>query len=194
MKRLYSDSALRQTLLRAKVGEMVEVPETCGTCRKALPAGCNTEFQGEPSCALTYGATSARPLSEWHEEDGPVVWWKFPVDEPAWIGTPNCDDWPGYHTHWTPHPAIPAGVNLSELPGRSLWLWTHIVKGGNYRMLGEAKLQTDKPLSDMAEVVIYQGADGRLWAREKHEFEARFSRTRPDAHGVALPDGGRDAG
>lgn len=57
------------------------------------------------------GTGSARPLSEWHEDDGPVVWWKFPVDEPAWIGTPNCDDWPGYHTHWTPHPAIPtAGV------------------------------------------------------------------------------------
>lgn len=29
-----------------------EVDE-CGTCRKALPDGCNTEFQGEPSCALT---------------------------------------------------------------------------------------------------------------------------------------------
>lgn len=26
-----------------------------GTCRKALPVGCNTEFQGEPSaCALTH--------------------------------------------------------------------------------------------------------------------------------------------
>lgn len=47
------------------------------------------------------------PLSEWHEDDGFVVWWKFPVEEPAWIGTPNDDDWPGYHTHWTAHPPIP---------------------------------------------------------------------------------------
>ena len=53
-------------------------------------------------------AQNARPLSEWHEDDGPVVWWRFPVHEPAWIGTPLDTDWPGYHTHWTPHPAAPA--------------------------------------------------------------------------------------
>ena len=46
-------------------------------------------------------------LAEWHEDDGAVVWWRFLVDEPAWIGTPLDDDWPGYHTHWTPHPAAP---------------------------------------------------------------------------------------
>jgi hypothetical protein len=49
----------------------------------------------------------ARPLSEWCEDFGPVTWWKLPVEEAAWIGTPNDDDWPGYHTHWTPHPAVP---------------------------------------------------------------------------------------
>ena len=52
-------------------------------------------------------AQNARPLSEWHEDDGPVVWWLFPVHEPAWIGTPLDTDWPGYHTHWTPHPTVP---------------------------------------------------------------------------------------
>lgn len=46
----------------------------------------------------------ARPLSEWHEDHGEVTWWKFPVEEPSYIGNPLCDDWPGYHTHWTPHP------------------------------------------------------------------------------------------
>jgi hypothetical protein len=74
------------------------------------------------------------------------------------------------------------------VPRYSGWLWTHCAKGGDYRMLGDAKLQTDHPLSDMAEVVIYQGADGKLWAREKHEFEARFSRTRPDAYGLPQPE------
>lgn len=49
----------------------------------------------------------ARPLSEWHEDDWPAVWWRFPVEEPAWIGGPNDSDWPGYHTHWTPHPSVP---------------------------------------------------------------------------------------
>ena len=49
----------------------------------------------------------ARTLAEWHEDCGPVVWWRFQVDEPAWIGTPLDADWPGYHTHWTPHPSAP---------------------------------------------------------------------------------------
>lgn len=53
------------------------------------------------------GQQTARPLADWHEDDGAVVWWWFLVDEPAWIGTPLDDDWPGYHTHWTPHPKLP---------------------------------------------------------------------------------------
>lgn len=47
------------------------------------------------------------PLAEYHEDMGPVIWWRFPVEEPAWIGAPGDSDWPGYHTHFTPHPAIP---------------------------------------------------------------------------------------
>jgi hypothetical protein len=54
---------------------------------------------------------AARPKREWHEDYGPVVWWAWCgaawAGEPAWIGTPNDSDWPGYHTHWTPHPAMP---------------------------------------------------------------------------------------
>ncbi len=52
----------------------------------------------------------ARPLSEWHEDDGPVLWWKFPVDEAPYVGTPieaGRNGWPGYHTHWTPLPPVP---------------------------------------------------------------------------------------
>ena|SRR5690349_14383375 len=77
--------------------------------------------------------TAARPLSEWHEDDGPVLWWKFPIEEPPYVGTPNdcgistsvrleidgtpvhsharyVGGWPGYHTHWTPiqTPLVPA--------------------------------------------------------------------------------------
>lgn len=70
--------------------------------------------------------TRPRPLSEWTEEDGEVLWWKFPVDEPPFVGSPRIlgqvveirthqgviakglvGGWPGYHTHWTPIP-IPA--------------------------------------------------------------------------------------
>lgn len=70
-------------------------------------------------------APVARPLSEWTEEDGDVLWWKFPVQEAPYVGSPldlgrtirvNIDGqqffptvggWPGYHTHWTPLPEIP---------------------------------------------------------------------------------------
>jgi hypothetical protein len=44
----------------------------------------------------------ARPLEEWHEDIGNVLWWKFPINEPPYAGTPLDDEWPGYHTHWTP--------------------------------------------------------------------------------------------
>lgn len=75
-----------------------------------------------------------RPLSEWHEEIGDVLWWKFPITEPPYCGSPLClgftvesetvirrhnqrevrktireevGGWPGYHTHWTPLPDPP---------------------------------------------------------------------------------------
>lgn len=44
----------------------------------------------------------ARPLDEWDEWNGNVLWWKFPIDEPPYVGTPLDTDWPKYHTHWTP--------------------------------------------------------------------------------------------
>lgn len=72
----------------------------------------------------------ARPLDEWHEDMGPVLWWSFPVDEPPYCGTPNdigqtvevhahtvhgnvkmmrfqVGGWPDYCTHWTPLPPTP---------------------------------------------------------------------------------------
>lgn len=66
----------------------------------------------------------ARPLSEWTEGDGDVLWWRFPIEEPPYCGSPldlgqtvevafrqhgetekvrrfQVGGWPGYHTHWT---------------------------------------------------------------------------------------------
>lgn len=50
----------------------------------------------------------AIPGEEYHEDMGAVTWWRLPVDEPPWVGTPNDSDWPGYHTHFTPAPPEPA--------------------------------------------------------------------------------------
>lgn len=73
--------------------------------------------KGEPEGALP--RITARPLAEWHEDDGPVLWWKLPVDEPPWVGTPLDDDWPmpggPYYTHWTPLPMLP--VARGDSPG-----------------------------------------------------------------------------
>ncbi|MBY0205282.1 hypothetical protein [Paenibacillus cucumis (ex Kampfer et al. 2016)] len=44
----------------------------------------------------------ARTLDEWHEDFGDVLWWKFPVEESPYCGSPLDTDWPDYHTHWTP--------------------------------------------------------------------------------------------
>lgn len=51
-------------------------------------------------------------------------------------------------------------------------------KGGVYDSLGIALVQTDVPLTDMDEVVVYRGhKDGTLWARRAVEFEdGRFTR------------------
>ncbi|QHZ52180.1 hypothetical protein [Paenibacillus larvae] len=42
------------------------------------------------------------PYKEWHEGHGDVLWWVFPIVEPPYSGSPIDEDWPGYHTHWTP--------------------------------------------------------------------------------------------
>lgn len=41
-------------------------------------------------------------LEDWDEDYGDVLWWKFPIDEPPYVGSPLDANWPGYHTHWTP--------------------------------------------------------------------------------------------
>lgn len=43
----------------------------------------------------------ARPLDEWGEDYGDVLWWTFPIEEPPYVGSPLDANWPGYHTHWT---------------------------------------------------------------------------------------------
>ncbi|MEK4355172.1 hypothetical protein MKX41_30755 [Paenibacillus sp. FSL R5-0475] len=51
----------------------------------------------EPTPEIT-----TKPIDEWHEDLGDVLWWIFPVNEPPYCGSPMDMDWPDYHTHWTP--------------------------------------------------------------------------------------------
>ena len=42
-----------------------------------------------------------KPIDEWHEDDGPCLWWKFPIEEPPYSGSPLDVDFPDYVTHFT---------------------------------------------------------------------------------------------
>ncbi|GGF73107.1 hypothetical protein GCM10010912_17880 [Paenibacillus albidus] len=68
----------------------------------------------------------ARPIDEWHEDYGDVLWWEFPVCEPPYCGTPIDVDWPGYHTHWTPIviPESPAPAPTHNIKGVDTTGWT----------------------------------------------------------------------
>lgn len=47
----------------------------------------------------------------------------------------------------------------------------HKVRGSTYSTLGKGKIQTKHPIADNDEVVVYCGADGRIWIRPVAEFE-----------------------
>ncbi len=57
----------------------------------------------------------------------------------------------------------------------------HVKRGATYRVIGRGKVQTDTPLADYAEVVIYQGEnDGMIWCRPVAEFDdGRFAALPP---------------
>jgi hypothetical protein len=73
-------------------------------------------IEHHPDAKAGLAAKKARPLAEWHEDDGPALWWAFPIQEPPWSGQPTDDDWPHYHTHWTPLvlPNAPAAALETE--------------------------------------------------------------------------------
>lgn len=79
-------------------------------------------------------APTARPEREWHEDFGPVLWWRFTVSEAPWCGTPLDSDWPGYHRWWTPlgpAPLPPARLmarieRMEESRGRRL-MESHLI-------------------------------------------------------------------
>ena len=87
--------------------------------KDARDAACDAVSEWCHSDAVTAGecldllefAITPRPLAEWFEDDGVVLWWRFPIEEPPYVGTPLDDDWPvmatatggttNYATHWT---------------------------------------------------------------------------------------------
>jgi hypothetical protein len=64
--------------------------------------------------ALAQPEPVARPEDEYHEDMGAVLWWRFPIDEPPYCGSPLDSEWPGYHTHFTPLGPMPIPANNTK--------------------------------------------------------------------------------
>lgn len=109
------NDSLRRAIhaIMAKLAFLLDEDQFADMDAIALAAGVSPPAQavdlGQPLPLI------ARALAEWHEDDGNVLWWAWCgrewAGEPAWAGTPNDSDWPGYHTHWTPHPNQPALID-----------------------------------------------------------------------------------
>lgn len=54
-------------------------------------------------------AATLRPLDEYHEDFGTVLWWRLPITEPPYVGSTLDIDFPDDVTHWSRLP-IPRGA------------------------------------------------------------------------------------
>ncbi len=77
----------------------------------------------------------------------------------------------------------PKGFPMSDanLPSEPLTgqRYRHKQRGGKYEVLGKARLQTSRPVTDNQELVVYKGQDGNFWVRPIGEFcDGRFERVR----------------
>ncbi|KWT70795.1 MULTISPECIES: hypothetical protein [unclassified Variovorax] len=52
--------------------------------------------------------------------------------------------------------------------------YRHKKTAGIYERIGDPRLQSAIPITDMARLVLYRGQDGALWARPPEEFNERF--------------------
>jgi hypothetical protein len=66
----------------------------------------------------------AIPAEDYHEGYGDVVWWRLPVDEPPYVGSPLDSLWlKGYYTHFTRLPNLVhsrACNNLLNVPAEAV--------------------------------------------------------------------------
>lgn len=121
--------------LAGELGCVVEVLDACGapTVDPADPPDGHKLAPCERVKVVTQklkAATQAPAVRDtWTEEIGAVLWWRFPVVEPPYAGTPLDCDFPEYATHWTPiH--VPADPPRRQTPKGGLAAAVQNVIGG----------------------------------------------------------------
>ncbi len=106
------DSDDREQCVRA-LGHLLELAESASLMRvvwgcavmldpanKCVDPDADT-IEHHPDALAGHEAKIPQPLADWREDIGEVLWWRFPISEAPYVGTPGDSDWPGYHTHWT---------------------------------------------------------------------------------------------
>ena len=94
--------------VREKLVELIRCADyhPCRGAVRTIGSMFTTDFiEDIASHLIFHGVTvqeCAKPLEEWGEDYGDVLWWKFPIEEPPYVGSPLDENWPAYHTHWTP--------------------------------------------------------------------------------------------
>ena len=89
---------VKEILLQFRDGKVFEYEEPYTTIE------CKTEedYEGLVNVLNKYNdASTPVPLEEWGEDIGDCLWWKFPIEEPPYCGSPLDENFPDYVTHFT---------------------------------------------------------------------------------------------
>ena len=67
---------------------------------ETLPRALRRLLESNRAKASAY--ETLHPAETWTEEDSYVIWWRVPIEESPYIGTPNDTSWiDDYYTHWS---------------------------------------------------------------------------------------------
>jgi len=81
----------------------------------------------DPDCLRDYQVLY--DIDDWHEDFGPVVWWRCPIEEAPWVGTPLDDDFiENYYTHWSKLLVPPSPEEYKKEVSEIAASWTEEVR------------------------------------------------------------------